>query len=94
MINVIITDEIVEISGHAGYAEAGQDIVCAAVSALGDTAASLLWDEPDARDGYLLLRYRRSDRDELAYINFLVSGLGLIMDTYPSRINIEDYRAH
>lgn len=29
-----------ELSGHAGYAEAGQDIICAGVSALGIAAAN------------------------------------------------------
>ena len=48
-----------EASGHAGYAPAGQDIVCAGASTLMQTLCALLageegtksgvWDEPDGR---------------------------------------------
>ena len=37
MIEVRIRPERIEISGHAGYAEPGKDIVCAAVTALTQT---------------------------------------------------------
>lgn len=93
MITVIADDSYVEISGHAGMGPAGTDIVCAAVSALANTAGSLAWDEPEAREGYLLIRYRGSDPDELAYIHFLMTGLTLIADQYPDNITITDLRA-
>jgi uncharacterized protein YsxB (DUF464 family) len=32
MINVVISKDTIEISGHSGYAERGYDIVCASVS--------------------------------------------------------------
>ena len=34
MIEVCINDEALSVTGHAGYAKEGQDIVCASVSAL------------------------------------------------------------
>lgn len=37
MIEVRIRPERIKISGHAGYAEPGKDIVCAAVTALTQT---------------------------------------------------------
>ena len=37
MIEVRIRPERIEISGHAGYAEYGKDIVCAGVTALTQT---------------------------------------------------------
>ena len=50
-----------EASGHAGYAPAGQDIVCAGASTLMQTLCALLageegaksgaWDEPDGPPG-------------------------------------------
>jgi len=51
-----------EISGHAGYAEIGHDIVCAAVSFLATTTVNSLEEqlsvkpqvEVDEADGYLL----------------------------------------
>ena len=37
MIAVSVRKDGIEISGHAGYAEAGKDIVCAGVTALTQT---------------------------------------------------------
>ncbi|MCI7181565.1 MAG: ribosomal-processing cysteine protease Prp [Schaedlerella sp.] len=37
MIEVIVHQDGIKISGHAGYAPQGQDIVCAAVSAITQT---------------------------------------------------------
>ena len=37
-------DTTLSVKGHAGYAKAGQDIVCAAVSMLGMTAAAAVQD--------------------------------------------------
>lgn len=34
MIKVLCKDNYIKISGHAGYAEAGKDIVCASVSSV------------------------------------------------------------
>jgi len=51
-----------ECSGHAGFAEAGHDVVCAAASALMAAAIEALGRYPDARltvdarDGYCLIR--------------------------------------
>ena len=47
-----------EIHGHSGYAESGNDIVCAAVSALAYTAVGAIRDmceEPlwETKDGYM-----------------------------------------
>lgn len=42
MVTIIVTDDgdtmKIEISGHANYAPKGQDIVCAAISAIAETA--------------------------------------------------------
>lgn len=37
MVTVTLSNSHIEIKGHAGFSEAGTDIVCAAVSALGQT---------------------------------------------------------
>lgn len=34
MIKIILTEDSIEISGHANYAEPGKDIVCASVSTI------------------------------------------------------------
>lgn len=40
MIKVVYTDTSLEVSGHANFAKKGKDIVCAAVSAVVQTASS------------------------------------------------------
>ena len=53
------------IEGHSGYAEAGSDIVCAAISALAITAVNALEEildiepETDMGDGLMLVRLPR-----------------------------------
>ncbi len=42
MISVAVSDCEVIVSGHAGYAPPGNDIICAAVSALTQSLASSL----------------------------------------------------
>ena len=44
MIEVRIRPERIEISGHAGYAEPGKDIVCAGVTALMQTLIQSIKD--------------------------------------------------
>lgn len=41
-----------EISGHSGYAESGEDIICAAISVLGQTAIVSLKELTDLRVEY------------------------------------------
>jgi len=43
MIKVTISDNGLEMTGHAGFATAGQDVVCAAASMLAYTAAFNVW---------------------------------------------------
>ena len=47
MIEVRIRPERIEISGHAGYAEPGKDIVCAGVTALTQTLIQSIDDLTD-----------------------------------------------
>jgi uncharacterized protein YsxB (DUF464 family) len=80
MIKAVIFRDIQEslvgfdISGHAGYAERGQDIVCAAVSFLATTTVNSLEEqltvsphfEVDEADGHLhcYLALEKIDRDD------------------------------
>lgn len=44
LIEVSVREDGIEIEGHAGYAEAGKDIVCAGVSALTQTLIKSIED--------------------------------------------------
>ncbi len=43
------------ISGHSGYAKSGEDIICAAISILGQTAIGALQDLAILKVNYLIL---------------------------------------
>ena len=58
MINIVInrsedgSERGFSISGHSGYAESGSDIICAAISVLGQTAIASLTERTDLKVEY------------------------------------------
>ena len=78
--------------GHAGYAEAGQDIVCAAVSALIITTVNSLEKFTDdkfdvqEKDGFVSIHFR-SDLSErgMLLMDSLLLGLTEIAGSYNNR---------
>jgi hypothetical protein len=89
-----------EICGHAGYAEYGKDIVCAAVSALAETAALSLEKVAGVkplvrkREGYFLLKLPENITED-AYtrssiiIEAICLGLEDMSKSYPSHIQVK-----
>lgn len=92
----------ITIVGHAGYAPHGQDIVCAAVSALVQTFAASV--EELTTDGLLigendqgqiqLIQYRKlSEGAQLLLASFFV-GIRMIADSYPSNLKLTEHSSH
>lgn len=87
-----------EISGHAGYAEAGEDIVCAAVSALAQTTAigltEVLGLAPQIRidedAGAMSLILSTPEDGAQILLKTLLAGLRAIERQYPRHIRIID----
>lgn len=77
-----------EICGHAETAPAGQDLVCAAVSILADTLASLLPAEK-ASMGKGLARFSFSEPCPPA--DFVTHGLSLLAAYAPEAVTVEKY---
>ncbi|MDL2206876.1 ribosomal-processing cysteine protease Prp [Eubacteriales bacterium OttesenSCG-928-N13] len=86
-----------EINGHTGFAPSGEDIVCAAISAISQTALIGLTDvlklEPDVKidDDHALLRVMLpDDAPESAQIILLTmeEGLTSIYQQYPDFVRI------
>lgn len=84
-----ITDQELRIgmAGHAGFAEHGQDIVCAAASMLVQAIAgtarlegTLITD--DTAYGRQLVRIRRTERSEAQLAMYRV-GMLMLQDAYP-----------
>lgn len=96
MIEIRCTQEKVNITGHANYAESGKDIVCAAVSILAQTlvvslmkltADSIYYDlEPGHMEIY---HGALSDRGEHLMRSFLI-GVNMVAEQYPEYVNVEE----
>ena len=79
--------------GHAGYAEEGQDIVCAAVSALIITTVNSLDEftdekiEVDEDDGYVSIHFKTNPNTERGRLlmDSLILGLTEIEHSYNNR---------
>lgn len=80
MIEVHITQNSLTVKGHAGYAERGKDIVCAAVSALAQgllhSLDALTDDEisTEAESGHVKIEYGNlSEQGKLLIDSFFIS---------------------
>ena len=88
-----------EASGHAGYAPAGQDIVCAGASTLMQTLCALLageegtrsgvWDEPDGPRLAVTAAAPQKPWVEGAF-EFAKAGFALLAERYPDNIRFAD----
>lgn len=80
MIEVYITENSLTIEGHAGYAEKGKDIVCAAVSVLAQglihSLCALTEDEISVKveDGHIKLEFENlSEQGKLLMDSFFIA---------------------
>lgn len=88
-----------EASGHAGYAPAGQDIVCAGASTLMQTLCALLageegtksgaWDEPDGPRLAVTASAPQKPWVEGAF-EFAKAGFALLAERYPDHVRFAD----
>lgn len=82
------------VTGHAGYADSGQDIVCAAVTSACMLAANIITDgfhieaEAYAEDNVMLCVTDKPDERAHAVMDMLVQQLGMICGEYPETIRI------
>lgn len=85
-------DEIsIEIKGHAGYAALGSDIVCSAISTLGQTLLAYLNVDHEKfqysmREG-IIRAYAKGENVKTA-LHVIMAGFHLIEDSYPDYLKI------
>ena len=91
-----------ELAGHSGYAEKGEDLICAGASMLTSALAGALEEaeergrcklETKQRDGYGMIRAEAtlSNRGEIkAYFRMTVKGLQMLQEQYPKHIEIRE----
>ena len=101
---IVIThiDGCIMINGHAGYAPIGQDVVCAAVSALVATfiasVEELTTDKIKAAENeqgqiQTILYKHLSERAQVLLDAFFV-GIRMIANTYPSNLKLTEHLSH
>ena len=95
MIEVTVRKDRITVSGHAGYAEAGKDIVCAGVTALTQSLVSSLIEltandiEHEISPGRADIPYRNlSEAGKLLVDSFFI-GICQIADEFPDYVRIE-----
>jgi len=98
MIHVTITPVALSVQGHAGY-NPGNDIVCAAVSALVQTfeasAREFTTDEiiSSLEDGDAVIAWPRAPTAELSLlIDSLYLGLCMMASSYPDNVSVSSTR--
>lgn len=95
MIAVCVRKDGIEISGHANYAEAGKDIICAGVTALIQTliksADDLTEDkiEYEISPGRADIHYRDLSKEGKLLVDSFFIGICMIADEFPNRVRIE-----
>lgn len=98
MIEITTTDNRVLINGHAGYAPAGYDIVCAGITALTDT----LWmsletftnDIESVREdsGLMDIKLKSLSKAGALLVGSFVIGVTAIAGEYPDNVQVRDDR--
>ena len=95
MITITHSPGSIKVSGHAGYAPPGQDIVCASVSALTqvfvESVKELTTDKIkcEIESGNAVIHYGNlGERAKLLRDSFLL-GVKMIAESYPDHVRIE-----
>lgn len=94
MIEVRIRPERIEISGHAGYAEPGKDIVCAGVTALTQTLIQSIENLTDDKIEYRIspgkveVEYRNLSEKSKTLVDSFFVGICLIAEEFPEHVKV------
>lgn len=94
MIEVRIRPERIEISGHAGYAEPGKDIVCAGVTALTQTLIQSIENLTDDKIEYRIspgkveVEYRNLSEKSKTLVDSFFIGICLIAEEFPEYVKV------
>lgn len=87
-----------EVNGHAGLAEAGKDILCAAVSSITQTPIlgmeQHLQRHPKVvtRDGVLQVQLDKADAKTQLLLMTMVSAIKQLAEDYPQNVRFEEQR--
>ena len=94
LIDVTVREDRVTVSGHANYAASGEDIICAAVTALSITLFKSLTDltedkiEYDIQPGRVDIKYGDLSEKAKTLVDSFFIGICLVADEFRGYIRI------
>lgn len=94
MIEVNVRKDGIKITGHAGYAKKGQDIVCAGVTALTQSLIKSIEDLTEDRIEYEIspgmadIKYWNLSEKANTLVDSFFIGILLIADEFPENVRI------
>ena len=94
MIEVMVRDDHISVSGHAGYGPAGQDIVCAGVTALTQSLIKSINDLTADRIEYRIslgaadIKYGNLSEKAKVLVDSFFIGICMIADEFPENLRI------
>jgi uncharacterized protein YsxB (DUF464 family) len=94
MIEITHQQNRITIKGHAQYAPHGQDIVCAAVSALVQTFVASVREltadaiKADIAAGNVVIEYKSLSAESKTLLGSFFIGVRMIAETYPVHVRI------
>lgn len=79
---------LLEIDGHAGYAEKGKDIVCAAVSALACPLVGYVSGSVEREDGHMSFQAEKMSTRARGAFDCAYGGFALLAEGYPAHVTL------
>ena len=92
MIDVIVRKDGITVSGHAGFASIGQDIICAGVSALTQTLIRSIEDLTEDKIQYSVspgrvdIEYKDLSEKSRTLVDSFFVGICMIANEYPGYV--------
>ena len=94
MIDITVQPDKITVSGHAGYAEPGKDIVCAAISTLSQVFVASVEELTAAKiktaqtGGYIEIVIEESTERAQVLLDSFLLGCRMIADEYPDNVRV------
>ena len=94
MIDITVQPDKITVSGHAGYAEPGKDIVCAAISTLTQVLIASVEELTAAKikaavtSGYTDIVIEESTERAQVLIDSFFIGCQMVADQYPEYVRV------
>lgn len=94
LIEICSNGDGITITGHAGYAEPGNDVVCAGISTLAQTLIQAIEDltkdniQYDISPGRVDIKHGDLSKQGQLLIDSFFVGVNLIADEYPANVRI------